>query len=80
MPKLVVWGAVSALLLGCGATSTEVTLGDSIVVGVDNAPSGATLVQVRVGTNPCRVTKVAVSWGGDGAPSFLARSGGKETC
>jgi hypothetical protein len=74
MPKLVVCGAVSALLLGCGATSTEVTFGDSMVVGVDNAPSGATLVQVKVGSGACRGTKVAVSWGGGSTPSFLARS------
>jgi hypothetical protein len=78
MPKLVVWGAVSALLLGCGATSTEVTIGDSVVVGVDNAPSGATLVQVKFGAHRCHRTKVAFAWGGEGAPSFVARSG--QTC
>ncbi len=80
MAKLVVCGAVSALLLGCGATSTEVTLGDSIVVGVDSAPSGATLVQVNVGSGTCRSTTVAVSWGGGKKASFLARSGGNEPC
>jgi hypothetical protein len=77
MPKLVVWGAVSALLLGCGATSTEVTLGDSVVVGVDNAPSGA-VVQVKLGAHRCHRAKVAFTWGGEGAPTFVAR--GSQTC
>lgn len=80
MTKLVVWGGVSALLLGCGATSTQVTVGDSIVVGVDNAPSGATFVRVKVGARTCHPTTVAVAWGGDSAPSFVARSGGAENC
>jgi hypothetical protein len=73
MTKLVLCGAVAALLLGCGRTSTEVAFGDAVVFGVDNAPSGATLVRVSVDAT-CHRTKVALAWGTDAGATLLARS------
>jgi hypothetical protein len=80
MSKIVMCAAVSALLLGCGATSTEVALGDAVLVSVDKTPSGAGRVQVSVGTGSCRSTEVAFSWAGSGkrAQSLVVRSSGEE--
>ncbi len=64
MQKIATLGAVSALLLGCSGSSTEIVLGDSFSLRVDEAPSGRTFVAMKLGLRACRPAKVGVVWGG----------------
>jgi hypothetical protein len=79
MQKITTFGALCVLLLGCGGSSTEILLGDAVAVGVDEAPSGRRLVEVKIGLRACRPAKVAVAWGGPGPTTIVAHRA-REAC
>jgi hypothetical protein len=79
MRKIATLGSVCVLLLGCGGSSTELVLGDSLAIRVDETPSGRSAVTMKLGLRSCRPAKVAVAWGGDDPMTLLAR-GAQETC
>lgn len=59
--------AFVSVIGGCGVSTTEVGVGDSISVGVHRARSGHVAVDVKIGGRTCEVTRVAVSWEGGAA-------------
>ena len=58
------------LMLGCGVTSAEVQIGDSVTLGVHHARSGETLVAVVLSGRACGSSAWSVAW--NDAHSWLA--------
>ena len=73
MRKLVVTVAACSLIVGCGFSSAEISVGDSLAIHVHHAKQGRTSVNVSVslGSRDCKTSQMTVAWS-DGAARVAA--------
>ena len=62
MRKLALILAACSLVVGCGFSSAEISVGDSLAIQVQHAPGGTTAVNVTMGAKDCRTASVSLFW------------------
>ena len=71
MQQRTMWVAMCALVLGCGGTASEITIGSSAVIDFDARTPGQTVLRLKMGSAECHPTKVSVIVG-HGPPTVVA--------
>jgi hypothetical protein len=56
-----------SVVVGCGVSTTEIGVGNSVSVGVHRARTGHVAVDVKLGGRTCETTRIALSWEGGAA-------------
>lgn len=62
MRNVVVSLAACSFIVGCGFSSAEVSVGDSVTVHVHHPKEGRTAVNVSVGSKDCRTSALTVAF------------------